>query len=578
MPDRTATAPIVPAWWPKSVASFQTYSWTTFRHDALAGLTVGLVALPLAMAFAIASGMTPQAGIYCAIVTGFVISALGGSRVQIGGPTGAFVIVVAGIISTHGVAGLYICTMMAGVLLIVLGLTGMGRAVEYIPRPVVMGFTSGIAVLIASTQVNDFLGLGLTGVPADFAGRVRTLLANVGATHAASLGLGLAAIGIIAACNKWAQAVPGTVVALIGGTIAVAVFQLPIETVGSRFGALPSGLPTIVVPHFEVGTALTLLSPAITVAMLGAIESLMSAVVADRLSGDRHNPNVELVGQGVANVLSPLVGGLPATGAIARTATNIRSGARTPVAGMIHAAVLLLIVLVGSTWAARIPMPVLAAILLVVSARMGEWHEVPRFMRHTWTDRSVWLAAFGLTVFADLTVAVQVGMTLAALLYVRRVSSTTTVSRVTPQSVEQDRAHVLQDKHIPADVAMFRVHGPFLFGATAKLRVIADQLPQLPPTVIIRLRNMTAIDATGLHAFEDLAAQVRASGRSLIFCGARQQPRAVMNQTGFVEAVGAANVCPNVERALARAAEIRVQPPHDAATILADFTSSLRTT
>jgi SulP family sulfate permease len=309
---------------------------------------------------------------------------------------------------------------------------------------------------------------------------------------------------------------------------------------------------------------LTLLSPALTVAMLGAIESLMSAVVADRMSGDRHNPNVELVGQGVANILSPMFGGLPATGAIARTATNVRSGARTPVAGMIHALTLLGILLVGAPLAGHIPMAVLAAILFVVAANMGEWHEIPALLRQTRTDVSVWIATFALTVFADLTVAVEVGMILAALLYIRRVSNTTTVSRVTTAYLEEGRVHILQDKHIPDYVTIFRIHGPFLFGATDKLQRVSDRIDALPPIVIFRLRNMTAIDATGLRALEDIALRLQESGRAAVYCGAREQPRAVMQQSGFSAVVGEENLCPNIEAALARAYQIQNRLPKTA--------------
>ncbi len=351
------------------------------------------------------------------------------------------------------------------------------------------------------------------------------------------------------------RVLPGTIVALVAGTIAAAVLELPVETVASRFGAVPSGLPAVTLPALEPALILTLLSPAVTVAMLGAIESLLSAVVADRMTGDRHNPNVELVAQGIANVVSPLVGGLPATGALARTATNVRSGARTPVAGMVHAITLLLILLVGAELSGRIPMAVLAAILFVVAWRMGEWHEIPSLLRQTRTDVTVWAATFTLTVLADLTVAVEVGMVLAALLYIRRVSHTTTVSRVTREYLVEGQKHVLQDKPIPPYVTIFRIHGPFLFGSTDKVAGILDSLDTLPPIVIVRLRNMTAIDATGLNALEEVARRVTESGRTTIFCGALSQPRAVMAQAGFPDVVGPENFCPHVDAALERARE-----------------------
>lgn len=544
------------SWLPKSILALRDYDRVTFRHDLIAGVTVGLVALPLAMAFAIASGLTPQAGIYCAIVTGFIISALGGSRVQIGGPTGAFVVVVSGIVAQHGISGLYMCTMMAGVMLVILGVTGTGTAVRFIPRPVVVGFTNGIAVLIASTQIRDFLGLRMAENPGEFVGRLAAIGRHLDTITPAAVGLAVTTLVLVLATNRFVKVIPGTVVGLVVGTGVAWLSQLPVETVASRFGPVPAGLPEFHFPAFQPSLILTLLSPAITVGMLGAIESLMSAVVADRMTGDRHNPNVELVAQGVANLVSPMFGGLPATGAIARTATNVRSGGRTPVAGMIHALTLLGLLMFGAGLAGHIPMAVLAAILFVVAANMGEWHEIPLLLRQTKTDVSVWLTTFALTVFADLTVAVEVGMMLAALLYIRRVSSTTTVDQVTAKYLEDGRVHILQDKNIPDYVTILRIHGPFLFGTTDKLQSVADRIDELTPIVIFRLRNMTAIDATGLRALEDLTLRLRSSGRTAVFCGAREQPQAVMQQAGFIEIAGAENVCPNVEAALARAQAI----------------------
>jgi SulP family sulfate permease len=549
------------SWLPKSILAFRDYDWVTFRHDLIAGITVGLVALPLAMAFAIASGLTPQAGIYCAIVTGFLISALGGSRVQIGGPTGAFVVVVSGIVAEHGISGLFMCTMMAGVLLVILGLTGTGSVVRFIPRPVVIGFTNGIAVLIASTQIRDFLGLRMTENPGEFVARLAAIGRHLDSTAPAAVGLAVLTLVLVVATNRFVKGIPGTVVGLVVGTAVAWLVGLPVDTVSSRFGAVPSGLPDFHVPEFRPSLILTLLSPAITVGLLGAIESLMSAVVADRMSGDRHNPNVELVAQGVANIVSPMFGGLPATGAIARTATNVRSGARTPVAGMIHAVTLLALLIFGAGLAGHVPMAVLAAILFVVAANMGEWHEIPVLLRQTRTDIAVWVTTFALTVFADLTVAVEVGIILAALLYVRRVAATTTVDQVTERYLEEGRVHILQGKEIPDYVTILRIHGPFLFGSTDKLQSVIDRVDDLTPILVVRLRNMTAIDATGLRALEDLTVRLRASGRTAIFCGAREQPRAVMEQAGFSEIAGAENLCPNVDAALVRARAIHDRLP-----------------
>ena len=562
MPDNVIVLkfPDAERWLPASVLALRAYSRPTFVSDLVAGVTVGLVALPLAMAFAISSGMTPQAGIYCAIVTGFLISALGGSRVQIGGPTGAFVVVVSGIIATYGIDGLFMCTMMAGILLVLMGITGTGTAVRFIPRPVVIGFTNGIALIIASTQIKDFFGLQPEHVPGEFLGRMEAL---AGSAHTVSVPTTLVAATALALILLWPRLVPrvpGYIVALIGATVVVALGGIPVDTIGSRFGGIPPGLPDLHLPEFRPDLILTLLSPTLTIAMLGAIESLMSAVVADRMSGDRHNSNVELFAQGVANIVSPMFGGLPATGAIARTATNIRSGAKTPVAGIIHALTLLGILLFAAPWAAFIPMAVLAAILVVVAWNMGEWHEIPALWKHGWTDRAVWAVTFVLTVLADLTVAVEAGMILAALLFIRRVAATTTVSRVTDDYIEFGRLHILQDKRIPDFVTIYRIHGPFLFGATDKLTRLIPHIPEMGPVVVLRLRNMTAIDATGLRAIQDFADKLKESGKTLLLCGALPQPANLMAQAEFHRHVGPRNILPNVQAALDRAQEI-IGPP-----------------
>jgi SulP family sulfate permease len=546
----------VSRWTPKSILLLRQYNAAAFISDLIAGVTVGLVALPLAMAFAISSGVSPQSGLYCAVITGFLISALGGSRCQIGGPTGAFVVVVSGIVATYGIDGLFMCTMMAGVILIVLGATGMGAAVSYIPRPVIVGFTNGIAVLIASTQIRDFFGLSLTTVPGAFWPRVVALAGHAGSFSPTATALAVVALATMLVWNRLVRRIPGYIVVLLAGTAIVSALGINVETIGSRFGGIPRGWPPLVVPKFHASLIPTLASPALTIALLGALESLLSAVVADRMSGDRHNPNVELIAQGIANVASPLFGGLPATGAIARTATNIRSGARTPVAGMIHALTLLAVLLVAAPLARFVPLAVLAAILLVVAYNMGEWAEIPELLKLTPMDISVWLVTFALTVFADLTIAVEVGMVLAMFLFIRKVSMTTTVSRVTSDYVESGRPHILQDKHIPDYVTVFRIHGPFLFGASDKIREIVERVETLTPIVIVRLRNMTAIDATGLRALEDLADELHRSGRTLILCGAPRQPATLMRQAEFHDHVGEDNICPNIGAALQRAAAV----------------------
>ena len=540
-------------WLPKSIICLRDYSFDKFLKDIVAGITVGLVALPLAMAFAIASGLTPQAGIICAVVTGFLISAFGGSKTQIGGPTGAFVVVVAGIIAVHGIDGLFMCTVMAGIILIVLGATGMGTAVKFIPRPVVIGFTNGIAVLIASTQIKDFFGLQLNKVPSEFWLRIKALSLAAPTFSLTATLLAAGTVAVMVVCRVLSNKIPGAIIAMLGATVVTYLLKLPVETIGTRFGGIPSGMPHFAIPHWHASLVHGLLGPAFTVAMLGAIESLMSAVVSDRMSNDRHNPNVELIGQGIANVFSPMFGGLPATGAIARTATNIRSGAQSPVAGMIHALTLLCVLLFAAPLASYIPMAALAGILMIVSYNMGEWREIPQLLRLTKTDISVWLVTFGLTVFADLTVAVEAGMILAALLFIARVAETTTVSQVTGDYVEDGRLHILQDKDIPYYATIFRIHGPFLFGATDKIGAVTERMHELPPIVIIRLRNMTAIDATGLFALEEIAKELHATRRTLILCGAREQPAKMIHQADFEEVVGRENICANVQEALLRA-------------------------
>jgi SulP family sulfate permease len=543
-------------WLPRSVSALRSYSKQTFASDLIAGITVGLVALPLAMAFAIASGVTPQAGLYTAIVAGFLISALGGSSTQIGGPTGAFVVVVYGIVTRYGIDGLYMCTLLAGLMLVVLGVTGLGSAVKFIPRPVVVGFTNGIAVLIASTQIRDFFGLQTGPVPGDFIGRMQTLSRSFGTLSWTETSLGLFGIAIILLCMKYVKRIPGYVIALFAGTLLVWIFNLHVETIGTRFGGIPSGIPSFHLPHFRADLILPLISPAITVAMLGAIESLMSAVVSDRMSGGKHKPNVELIGQGVANIASPLFGGIPATGAIARTATNVRSGAKTPVAGMIHALTLLCILLFAAPLARFIPLSILAAILMVVSYNMGEWREIPELLKLSRLEVGTWLITFSLTVFADLTVAVEAGMIMATLVYIRNVTRSTTVKQVTEDYIERGRPHILQDKEIPPYVTVFRIHGPFLFGATDKLQDVLSNLAEFPPVVIVRLRNMTAVDATGLQALEEFADVIHGSGRSIIFCGAMDRPAEMMHRAEFQDHVGKENICANFQEALDRARQL----------------------
>jgi SulP family sulfate permease len=540
------------SWTPKLVECLRTYTRADFLHDAVAGVTVGLVALPLAMAFAISSGVPPQAGIYAAVVAGFVVSSLGGSRCQVSGPTGAFVVVVAGIVTTYGIEGLFHCTLLAGLMLVFLGVTGMGTAVKFVPRPVVIGFTNGIAVLIASTQVRDFLGLkGETA--GEFVPRMRAIWANLATWNPAAVALSAGCLLALVLMSRFVPRVPGAIVVLVLGTAVATLASLDVATIGTRFGGVPAGLPHITIPKLHPDEFGLLFRPALTIALLGALESLMSAVVSDRMSGDRHNPNVELVGQGVGNVLSPLFGGLPITGAIARTATNIRAGARSPVSGILHAVTLVAVLLLLAPLAGYIPLAVLAAILVIVAYNMGEWREIGDVLKLSRTEIAVWGVTFALTVLADLTIAVEAGMALAALLFIRGVSETTTVSEVTTTYVEAGRIHTLQDKDVPPYMTIFRIHGPFLFGVTDKLNVILDRIDTLPPIVALRLRNMTALDATGLHALEHLAEALQKKRKALLVCGARPQPAKLMERAEFWRAIGRDNLCESVLHAIDRA-------------------------
>jgi SulP family sulfate permease len=475
---------------------------------------------------------------------------------QIGGPTGAFVVIVAGIVAKFGISGLALVTLMAGIMLIVMGLTGLGAAVKFIPRPVTIGFTNGIALLIASTQVKDFLGLSTPNMPGAFLPRMAVLLGSLHTVSWRAVGLSTATLLIVLTLPRLTRRVPGSIVAMLGCTAFVAFTGFPVETIGSKFGGIPTGLPHLTLPSLQPDHIGPLLPSALTVALLAAVESLLSAVVADSMSGTRHNSNVELVAQGIANMMSPVFGGIPATGAIARTATNIRAGARTPVAGVIHAVTLLVILFAAAPLARFVPLATLSAVLFVVAYNMGEWREIGTILRLSRADIAVWAATFSLTVLADLTVAVEVGMVLAALLYIYRISQTTTVSRVTEEYIRNGRAHILQDKQLPWYVAILRIHGPFLFGTTEKLAEATANLSTFPPVLIVRLRNMTAIDATGLHSLEVFAKRLRKSGRTLLLCGARDQPARLLEQAEFIEHVGRENILPHVEAALSRAREI----------------------
>lgn len=541
---------------PKLRYTLRNYTRKDFFADLIAGLTTGLVALPLAMAFAISSGVPPQAGIYTAIIAGFIISALGGSRTQIGGPTGAFVVVIAGIIQRHGIDGLYMVTILAGLILIAMALTGMGTAIKFIPRPVIIGFTNGIALLIASTQIKDFLGLTIAEVPSAFLPRLKVLALHLGSVNYLAIIIALASLGIILIMPRLTKRVPGQIVALLAGTLVVGLSGMPVETIASRFGGIPGGFPSLIMPKFDWGMVGALMPSAVTVALLAALESLLSAVVADGMSGDRHNPNAELLAQGVANFATPFFGGIPATGAIARTATNIRSGAKTPVAGIVHALILLLILLVAAPLARYIPLATLAGVLLVVAYNMGEWHEIAPLLRQSTTDRAVWGTTFALTVLVDLTVAVQMGMLLAVILYVKRVSQTTSVSLVTKDEIQAERTDVLIDVDVPSYISLLRIHGPFLFGTTDKLLEATSNPAALAPIVILRLRKVSALDHTGLHAIAEVGNRLRRAGKHFMICGAQEQPAKLISKSELPKQIGSGNILPNIEIALAHAEDL----------------------
>jgi SulP family sulfate permease len=542
---------------PKLLDALRDYSVEQLRADAVAGITVGIVALPLAMAFAIASGVPPQAGLFTAVIGGFLISALGGTRVCIGGPTGAFVVILYGILSEHGAGKLAVCTMMAGVILVVMGIARFGGMIKYIPYPVTMGFTSGIAVLIFTTQLKDFLGLRMDSVPAEFAGRISQVARSLGTTHWPTLALAAGSLAIIKLWPKsWQRRVPGAVVALAAGTLSVALLHLPVETIGSRFGGIPQSLPDLQVPQISLEQLRALVQPALTIALLAAIESLLCAVVADGMMDDRHDSNQELVAQGLANIVAPVFGGIAATSAIARTATNIKSGARSPVAGMIHALTLLSVLLAAAPLARHVPLATLSAVLVSVALHMGEWHNFARLRRWPRSDAVVFLAAFSLTVVVDLTVAVEIGMVLAAILFIKRVSETTQITAV-DERTETDGAHdSLVGKEIPPGVMVYRIFGAFFFGAADKLESALKRLKQDPQVLILRMRTVLAMDATGLNALEDLHLRMRRKNKHLLLSAPHTQPLLVMDKAGFIDRIGRENVCADADAALARAREL----------------------
>jgi SulP family sulfate permease len=545
---------------PKLFTTLQDYDVRQFRSDVLAGIIVGIVAVPLAIAFAIASGVPPQYGLYTAIIGGFIVAAFGGSRVQIAGPTGAFVVVVYGVIQQHGVQGLLVATMMAGVILVALGIGRLGGAIKFVPHPVVTGFTAGIAIIIATGQIPDLFGLRIEDVPADFIEKWASYSAHWSTLNVDAVLLSAISLAIIMVWPRISHRVPAPFVALILGTVLVPILGLEVETIGSRFGQLSGQLPRPALPDFGSVEINQLISPAVTIALLGAIESLLSAVVADGMIGTRHRSDIELVAQGAANIATPLFGGIPVTGAIARTATNIKNGGRTPVAGIIHAITLLLITLFFGQWVARVPLAVLAAILLVVAYHMSEWRTFKAEFSAPKSDLIVLLTTFTLTIVFDLTVAVQVGMVLAAFLFMKRMSEVTNVQAVTREFTDpQGRGGDVRGK-VPKGVEIYEINGPFFFGAAEHFKEQVNAVASKPKVLIILMRNVPAIDSTGMHALKQLARRVRKDGTRIMIAEVHAQPMIALGKSYLLDEIGEENLYGSVEEAL-EAARLATQQP-----------------
>jgi SulP family sulfate permease len=543
---------------PKLVTTLQTYDRQQLARDLTAGVIVGIVAIPLAIAFAIASGVAPGRGLWTAIVAGFLISALGGSRVQIGGPTGAFVVIVYGIVQKYGVDGLTVATLMAGVLLVIMGLAKLGSVIKFIPHPLITGFTSGIAVIIFSSQIKDLFGLRMGTVPVGFVEKWSAFAANAGQFTPEAAGVAALTFAIVAIWPRINKRMPGSFIALIVATVVAQLMHLHVETIGSRFGNLSSGFPHPQFPHLTVTQVTGLVAPAFTIAMLAAIESLLSAVVADGMIGGRHRSNMELVAQGIANIASPLFGGIPATGAIARTATNVKNGGRTPVAGITHAVTLLLVTLFFGRYAALIPLAVLAAILVVVSYHMSEWRTFLTELQSPKSDVAVLLTTFGLTVLVDLTVAIAVGMVLAAFLFIRRMAAVTNVSATSGDDDDADDASEPWRSHIPKGVTVYEINGPFFFGAAETFKQTIGQSSDRPKVLVIRLHDVGALDSTGMHALKDVVTRSRREGSSVLLAELNAQPRAALEGSPLIAEIGSENIYPDMDAALSRAAELRL--------------------
>ena len=528
------------------------YTLKQFQGDLMGGLTVGVVALPLAIALAIASGVKPEQGLYTAIVAGFVIAVLGGSRTQISGPTGAFVVIVYGIVQRYGYDGLVVATLIAGVMLVLMGLARMGALLKFVPYPVIVGFTSGIAVIIFSSQINDLLGLNIETVPADFVEKWVEYIRHFSTLDPYTIAVGAVSLLIIILWPRITHRVPGQLIAILAVTFAVQYFQIPVATIETRFGGMPTGLPSPQIPTVTWAVFQELFAPALTIAILAALESLLSSVVADGMTGTRHRSNMELVGQGAGNIASAIFGGIPATGAIARTATNIKSGGKTPVAAIIHAVFLLLVLLLIGKWAAMIPMATLAAVLIVVAYNMSEWREFKHLLKSERGDIAVLLATFLLTVFIELTVAIQVGILLAAFLFLQKMSKETHVDVIT-DTLEEDeefRSRDMSKIDIPKRVEVFEVYGSLFFGAVSQFKESIRIVTTRPKVIILRMRQVPTIDASGIHILEELVREAHSGGCIIVFSAVSRSVYRVMRKSGFVELVNRHNFAPDIFGAL----------------------------
>ncbi len=528
-------------------------------QDVLAGVIVGIVALPLAIAFAIASGVKPEQGLYTAIVGGFLISLLGGSRVQIGGPTGAFIVIVYGVVQKYGYDGLAVATLMAGVMLVVMGIARFGAVIKFVPYPVTVGFTTGIAGIIALAQVRDFFGLSMASVPAETFEKLAAYGEHAASWNPTATAIAFATIFLLVYWPRVGSRIPSPLIAIVAATALVSIFDLPVETIGDRFGHVPSTLPRPTLPNIELSMLRELLPSAFAIAMLGAIESLLSAVVADGMIGGRHRSNMELVAQGVANLATPFFLGIPVTGALARTATNVKNGGRTPIAGIVHAATLLVIVLAAGGLAERIPICALAGILVVVAYNMSEWRMFVRLFRSPRSDVLVLLTTFTLTVAIDLVVALEVGIVLASFLFMHRVASLSQAGFITSmlrEGEDPSDTGAIARRHVPDGVEVFEVYGSFFFGAATKFRDALRGVERKPRVLIVRLREVLAIDATGLRALEDLLDKTRRDGTTLVLSGVHAQPLVVLERAGLLDAIGRENVFTDIDEALTRASEL----------------------